>query len=335
MFATKETAIISYAAMFGAVLLYALLYRKIHLPLKNIFIAGISAVAISFILYSSFFTHLDGPLESILAFKGYFARGTGVDTDHVHPWNFYLKMLTYYRYDGGPVWSEVLIFGLGIGGGILILLNKVPLKCDIRLARFLVFYTLLLTIAYSVISYKTPWCILSFLHGWILLAGISVAAGIESARRRKTIAYLIIGLFLAASVKMGRLAHRTVGRYAADYRNPYVYAHTAPDFKNLINRISDLEDISPKGKELYIQVIASPDATWPLPFYLRRYPNVGYWADAVSLPSKPNPDIIITSPDFETNPDAYLAEFYGLRPDTLLAIHIDHNLWNAFIETRK
>jgi len=335
MFATKETAIISYAALLGAALLCTWMSRRIYLPLKSVLLAALCAVAVSFVLFSSFFTNLDGPLESILAFKGYFARGAGVDTDHIHPWNFYLKMLTYYRFDGGPVWSEALILGLGIGGCILILLKKVPSKCDPELAGFLMFYTLLLTLAYSVISYKTPWCMLSFLHGWILLAGIGVAGMLESFQHRKIVVCLIVGLLVAAAVKTGQQAQLTTGRYAADYRNPYVYAHTAPDFKNLIQRICDLETVSPKGKELYIQVIANPDETWPLPFYLREYPNVGYWQDTDTLPEQPKPDIVISAPDEEMKPDAFLSEFYGLRPDTLLAIHVDTTLWNAFIETRK
>jgi len=335
MFATKETAVIAYAAMAGAGLLCAGWSRKLHLPLKNMLIAAACAAGIAGVLYSSFFTNPSGPLESILAFKGYLARGTGINTDHVHPWNFYLKMLTHYRFDGGPVWGETLIFGLGLGGCVFILLNRIPVKCDPGLARFLVFYTLLLTAVYSTISYKTPWCMLSFLHGWILLAGIGVASMLERCEKRRILKGLVVVLFLAASIRTGQLAKRTVGPYAADYRNPYVYAHTMPDFRNLVQRINDLEAVSAKGKNLYIQVIADSDEIWPLPFYLRQFPNVGYWLDADSLPTEPHPDIIVSSADVEMDPHQYCSEFYGLRPDTLLAVHIDSELWNAFMETRK
>jgi predicted membrane-bound mannosyltransferase len=298
-------------------------------------LAAVCAVLIAFLLFSSFLTNVDGPLESITAFKGYFARGTGVDTDHVHPWNFYLKMLTFYRFDGGPAWSEGLIFGLGMVGCISILLKKIPENCNPGLARFLMFYTLLLTLAYSTIAYKTPWCILSFLHGWILLAGIGVASVFAAAQRSRMHYLLCLVLLLLGFAQLARTAHRTVFRYAADYRNPYVYAHTAPDFMNLVRRIGEVEAVSPKGRELYIQVIADPKETWPLPFYLREYPNTGYWIDSSAVPTNPEPDIIISSPDFEASPDDYLSEFYGLRPDTLLAIHIRRPLWERFLETRK
>lgn len=335
MFATKETAIISYAAVFGSVVLCALLSKTTRFPIKNILIGGGCAVLISTVLFSSFFTNMSGPLESILAFKGYFARGSGVDTDHVQPWNYYLRMLTLYRFDGGLKWSEGLIFGLGLWGCIPILRKKVPAHCDLGFARFLLFYTLLLTLAYSVISYKTPWCILSFLHGWILLAAIGIAAIFEATQRSWKQRLLFLLLLLIPVATTYRLADRTVFRFAADYRNPYVYAHTSPDFKNLVQRIEDLAAVSPKGHELFIQVVADPKQTWPLPFYLRQFPNVGYWVDAETRPTTPAPDLIISADTFESNPDKFLSEFYGLRPDVVLSMHIDSGLWEAFIETRK
>lgn len=338
MFATKETAIISFAAMGGSALFCMLLSKRFHIPVKNMLIGAVCAAAVSFILFSSFLTHLDGPLESILAFKTYFARGTGVETDHTHPFSFYLQMLTYYKFDGGPIWSEGLVFGLGLLGCGFIVSKKIPGNTDLGLARFFMFYTLLLTLAYSVLSYKTPWCMLSFLHGWIILGGIAIASLFERMKQgwkpRMQISALI-ALTVALAYPTYSLARRTVFRYAADYRNPYVYAHTSPDFKNLIQRMDELEAISPKGNNLFIQIIADPDATWPLPFYLREFPNTGYWNDADNLPEMPTPDIIISQPEFEPDPEAWLSEYYGLRVDTLLAIHINRELWDAFIETRK
>ena len=41
--------------------------------------------------------------------------------------------------------------------------------------RFLALYTFALAAAYSLIAYKTPWCLLSFWHGMILLAGVGAA----------------------------------------------------------------------------------------------------------------------------------------------------------------
>jgi predicted membrane-bound mannosyltransferase len=294
-------------------------------------------VLAAYVLFSSFFSNPGGPLESILAFGGYAARGIGIETDHVHPWNFYLRMLTVYRFEGGPVWSEGLITGFGLIGAAFILLKRTPSAVNAGLARFLVFYTLLLTLVYSVIPYKTPWCILSFLHAWILLAGIGVAAMVEKAQRAgrprlQTGAVLI--LLLVPVFGTYRTARRTVYRYAADYRNPYVYAHTAPDFMNLVRRIAHLQEVSPAGRSMYIQVVADPKETWPLPFYLRKLSHTGYWTDPSAAPAEPQPDIIIASPDYRIDPAGFQAEYYGLRADTLLAMYIRNGLWERFMNKR-
>jgi hypothetical protein len=165
--------------------------------------------------------------------------------------------------------------------------------------------------------------------------GIGVAALANLAKRGWKPRLLFAALLIVPVVATARLAQRTVFRYAADPRNPYVYAHTAPDFMNLVRRIGEIEAVSPKGKALYIQVVADPKQTWPLPFYLRGFPNTGYWVEPGLVPVEPRPDLVISSPECEIAPDDYLTEYYALRPDTLLAIHIRRSLWEQFLETRK
>ncbi len=104
---------------------------------------------------------------------------------------------------------------------------------------------------------------------------------------------------------------------------------------NLVRRIGELKAVSPEGREMYIQVVADPGSTWPLPFYLRDFPNTGYWTDAALVPASPKPDIVISLAETEIAPDGFLAEYYGLRPDVLLALRIRTDLWDKFIETRK
>jgi hypothetical protein len=176
------------------------------------------------------------------------------------------------------------------------------------------------------------------LHGWILLAGMGVAAMLERARQSgkpRLLSGVVLALLLIPIVATARLAQRTVYDDAADYHNPYAYAHTAPDFMKLIRRIAEIEAVDPAGKEMYIQVIADPKETWPLPFYLRNHPRVGYWADASMVPVTPKPDLIISSAGYEPAPEDYLSEYYALRPDSLLALHIRRDRWEAFLKNRK
>jgi uncharacterized protein (TIGR03663 family) len=335
MFATKETAVLSFAAAAGAGVLCACWSRQGRVPWKLALPALGCALAVWLVFFSSFFTHWSGPLDSILAFKGYFERGAGVNTDHVHPWYFYLKILLRYRLDGGPVWSESLIVLLGLAGCVLILLKKIPPACGLGPARFLMVYTLLLTIIYSAIAYKTPWCVLSFLHGWILLAGIAVAAALEALRSRIRLTAAVALLLVTASAGLAFSAQQAIFRYAADYRNPYVYAHTSPEFMDLVERVESMAGVSPQGRNLYIQVIAPPSSTWPLPFYLRRYPNVGFWTDAATAPESPRPPIVISTPDVSVDPAAYVSEFHALRMNELLVLHVETGLWERFMAAER
>jgi hypothetical protein len=72
---------------------------------------------------------------------------------------------------------------------------------------------------------------------------------------------------------------------------------------------------------------------WPMPWYLRDMPNVGYW-DKPADPS--GASVIITSPEFNLDfGDGWQTELFGLRPGVLLQVHIRRDLWQKFLETRK
>ena len=99
----------------------------------------------------------------------------GGDSPHIHPWSFYLHRLLFFHVAKGPVWSEALILVLAVVGAWAAFARKGLADASAGFVRFLALYTFALTAAYSLISYKTPWCLLSFWHGMILLAGVGAA----------------------------------------------------------------------------------------------------------------------------------------------------------------
>ena len=94
----------------------------------------------------------------------------------IQPWYFYLERLAFFHSGRGPIWSEGLILGLAVAGGIAAFTRKELAEANAGFMRFIVFYTLLLTLIYSGIAYKTPWCLTSFWDGMILLAGVGAVA---------------------------------------------------------------------------------------------------------------------------------------------------------------
>jgi uncharacterized protein (TIGR03663 family) len=344
MYATKETAILSFGAMAVALLAAS---SGLEPKERRNWLFGIdrrhavigvgTAVATAIILLTSFFTYPAGVLESILSYRIYLARAVG-DSLHVHPWHYYIQMLTYFRYGPGPVWSEGLIVGLAVIGGAVAWWGS-PRNEDRKLLRFLSVYTLVLTVSYSVIAHKSPWLMLSFLHPMAVLAGFGVVAALRAVRFFALKAVVLVLVALGVYHLVG-ITWLTNFRYSADPRNPYVYAHTSTDLLNLVERVEQIAAVHPDGRDLFVQVIAHAYDTWPLPWYFRQFGTVGYWETAEEAPDSPTPAILIVSPDLEEQiearvRDGFQTEFYGLRPGVLLIMHIRRDLWDAFLETRK
>ena len=115
------------------------------------------AVATIVAFYSSFGRNWSGPWDSVAAYANYFGQATG-DKFHLHPWYYYLSLLVYQHPEAGFTWSEGLIVGLAVVGIAAALAGKGLGQAHLGLVRFLAFYTILLTVLYSAIPYKTPWC---------------------------------------------------------------------------------------------------------------------------------------------------------------------------------
>ena len=348
MHATKETCIIAFASMLLAFLLTSVIRRqqeatwniKKEIIPVHIIAAVASAVIISVLFYSSFFTNPTGVLDSFRAYSTYFSRA-GRDVSHVHPSYYYLKMLIYSKYAPGPVFSEALIIILAAIGFVVAMTKKSSHTANSHLLRFIAFYTLITAAIYSVIPYKTPWCMLTFLYGMILLAAIGAVKLIKLQPNLLT--RTIIGLMLvAASVHLTWQAYSANYKFFADPRNPYVYAHSTTDVFNIARRVEQMARAHPDGRGMHIQVICPYNDYWPLPWYLRSFTNVG-WYDKVD-DNAPVAPLIIISPAVESAISGRLYELPGkknlyvpvfgkytqLRPHLEVRAFVTKDLWDSF-----
>lgn len=379
MLATKETSIISYAAMGGglaATLVWERIRRGPGLRIRDIarpwhVAAGalVGLVACTTVV-SGFFTNPRGALDIFLTFRNYVGRAGGAGM-HDHPWNYYFKILLGIGNEPGPKWNEKLIVVLAVIGAFAAIAGALKHWINSRsqgagmqaappesgdsesvaqsptqsgadagadagaagLLLFLTIYTALLAAAYCVIPYKTPWCMLTFLHGMILLAGVGFAGVMHFVKNNGLRAVFALAIVLAA-YRMGLLAYQASYRFYADARNPYVYGHTATDFLRLVKRVEEITPLTPEKRGTLIKVV-SPDP-WPLPWYLRKYPNVGYWQAPID---DMDAALVIAAKDIESGVesrlhDAYQSEYYGQRPEVLMRLFIRKDLWDAFIKTR-
>lgn len=285
MDATKETFVITLAAAALALGLSHLWNRWLdaaaapakppRLKATHLVAALAVWVVVALLLFSSFFTNAAGPLDSLRTYLPWLHRAEG-DSPHIHPWYFYLHRLLFFHVAQGPLWSEALIMALALVGAWAAFARKGLTNASANFVRFLALYAFSLTLAYSLISYKTPWCLLTFWHGMILLAGVGAAALLRSAKRR--FVRIALGLLLLAGA--GHLAWQAAlanGTYAADWRNPYVYAQTSPDLLKLVRRVEALAEVAPEGGRMLVKVMAPESDYWPLPWYLRNLKQVGWW----------------------------------------------------------
>lgn len=298
MHATKETCIIAFGSMglAGGLLILIRAYRQkswrsalTGVRPAHLVVGLLVALSVSAIFYSSFFTYPRGVLDSYLTYTTYFGRAGGHDTTHVHPWYYYLHMLAFAKYEGGPVWTEGAIMLLAIVGMVVAFRGKSIAGLDPQLLRFLAFYTLAMVVVYSALPYKTPWCLLGFLDGMILLAGAGAVALLIWARGPVGRA-VVLPLLVIAAGHLAFQAYRGSFVYYADSRNPYVYAHTTEDIFAVVDRIKDLAGLDGLGESVPIEVACTGKDYWPLPWYLRSY--AVRWS--VELPPKIGPLIVIS-----------------------------------------
>lgn len=295
------------------------------------------ALLVSLLLFTSFLQNPRGFFDSLISFKVYFVRA-GEGGFHVQPWHYYLQTLAFSKTGAGPVWSEAFILLLALVGGVEAFRRKLPTAGNISFRRFILFYSLFSTAVYSLIPYKTPWNILPFYIGFILLAGSGAVFLLDSCRKNICRAIFLV-LLAAGFLHLGSQAYRGSLDEPAEPRNPYVYAQTSPDFLKLIHRVEDLAALHPDGDRMLIKVVAGPYETWPLPWYLRRFSRVGYWTDAGEAGGPVEAAVIISDTEQADRLESllnksFLSEYYGLRPNVFLVLHIRSDLWEKFLKSR-
>ena len=337
MFATKETFVITVAAI-GLAAIATVRWtvpkgaRVQSLPAlwnwKHAVLASFATFIIWLLLFSSFFTNSAGLLDSARAYLPWLERAGG-HSPHVHPWSFYLQRLAWFHPAKGPAWSEGLILILAVVGAVVSFVGK---KCPLR--RFLALYTIMLTAIYSAISYKTPWCLLSFFEGMILLAGVGAAelVGFLRARALKVVA---VTALLGLTAQLSWQAWRASFVYPTDRRNPYVYAQTVPDLLNLVRRTEGLARVAPAGYETMVKIIAPDGDYWPLPWYLRRFKHVGWYE---KLPDDPFAPLVVVSSKLDARLDDksdhkwIMVGLTELRPGRFFEHYVELELWKKYVE---
>lgn len=302
---TKQTAFIAIVALIIALVVDQKSIRRYIAPRgmkalidemggKNtvfgmIMIALTVFLSVYLLFYSSFLTNNQGIYDSLRTFEIW--KKTG-EQAHVHPFLQYVWWLLAQE--------GTLLFLGSIGAAIVLLRPKSFLALITALWAFG------LIAAYSLIGYKTPWLVLNFVVPLALIAGYALQAIYEldgeQVRLVSVFLLIVIGIATYQSIDLNFINY--------DNDNPkyvYVYAHTK---RGMIALVDEVDRIAKEqsGTQTGITIV-SPDY-WPLPWYFRNYPRVGYFG-RISATTEP---IIIARSDQKTEIERGFGEVYRQVP---------------------
>ena len=331
MHATKETFVIAVGAIgLGVIVLLVSrlkngqwLESTRQVKWSHVAIMIVSAAVVSMVFFSSFFTHPQGIVDSITTYTTYVDRAeTSV---HVQPWYFYFQLLFFYQFADGPFFTEWIILLLALTGVGVAIRGNVPFGCP-AFIRFLAVFTLSMAAVYSLIPYKTPWCLLGFYYGMLLLSGVGGMWLLQlGAKEVRVTAMVVLAL---GSLHLGQQSYAANFQYFSDSRNPHIYGHTSVDVPVIANRIKSMVELHEKGKATPIQVYCPGDDYWPLPWYLRGYQIE--FGGVVSEQTPPAP-VILIQPTME---DALMRKLYELPPpgQRELYMHLFYNTEDGTVD---
>jgi uncharacterized protein (TIGR03663 family) len=279
--------------------------------------AAILFLAVWVVLYSSLFTNFpQGVADSFLTYKHWFETSGNAN---VYPWTKYLEWLLGLADGRASLRADAELPAMLFGAfGIIVAL----LQARSRFAVFTAFWSMGVLAAYCLIPYKTPWLALSIVLPFVMMAGYGLEQ-LYTRWRQRAVALALTVLWLGLGVTQAwDLSFKSFD----DERQPYSYAHTRGDFLNLVKEVENIASGNPAGKTIGITIM-SPEH-WPLPWYLRDYPNAGFWGRIVDTKEA----MIIAHQDQKAEVDRLLGDKYrvisqhDLRPGNTLVLYLRKDL---------
>jgi uncharacterized protein (TIGR03663 family) len=245
-------------------------------------VAAAGAALIVF-FYSGIFLHWEGVKGLYETFDAWFktgGNGNGHEKDNYnliwenHSWVNYYWVALMARYEQPAL--------LGLALCIFCQLFK---KLSLR---YLAIYGVGVLIAYSIVRYKTPWCIISVIWPFLFLFGAVVLMVPANYRRLACLsaaAFLCVPLALCVRLNYFRCTTDT---------EPYVYVQTYNDVWKLTDPLLRLARRNPTYYQLVGHMIRT--STYPLPWMLGDFTRIGYY-EHDNMPDKLDADFLVVQED--------------------------------------
>ncbi|MDD5350829.1 MAG: TIGR03663 family protein [Chthoniobacteraceae bacterium] len=237
-------------------------------------------------------------------------------TDHAKPWYYWLQLFVRYEVPAliGLFWSlRALWPGMN------------------RLARFVAIYGCGTLVGYSIVPYKTPWCVISLLWPFLILFGCAADSAMRSVEKEwkswilGAVAVVLCAASLAVAANLNYRYPTIPGETAlpswAASRLPfqvqevcelptYVYVQTTTDYFQLTRPLKALLAMDPRARHMPVNILLS--SYHPLPWELGDMTRVGYYEKGV--PAAPDAGVIVAENDRTADLESQLKQTYFVVP---------------------
>ncbi len=258
-------------------------------------LAAVLAVGLGAIVffYSGTFMNWPGLKGLYQTFGTWFETGSK-GNGHEKPWYYWLMLIGRYEFT----------IALGLLAALVAQWLR-PLSL-----RYLAIYGAGTLMAYSIVHYKTPWCIISIVWPFLFLFG-AIPLLVPAAWRRLSLALMgaVLAFSLISSIRLNFY------RCTTD-TEPYVYVQTYNDIFKLTEPLLSLAERNPTYYQLIGHMIRT--SAYPLPWVLGDFPRIGYY-EKDNMPTALDADFLVVQEDKIAEVEgklqaSYYTQFFTIRP---------------------
>ncbi len=230
-------------------------------------VIAVGAAAIVF-FYSGTFFHWSGLKGLYKAYEAWFATGQE-GHGHEKPWYYWVAKLMV-RYE----WPA-------LAGLALCLFCQGFKNLSVR---YLAIYGVGTLAAYSIVHYKTPWCIISIIWPFLFMFGAAFLIIPPIYRRAANIiAAILLCVSLGLSIRLNYF------RCTTD-TEPYVYVQTYNSIRKFTEPLLEMARRNPANYHLSGSIIRG--SSYPLPWILGDFTRIGYYEHG-NAPAKLDADFLL------------------------------------------
>lgn len=262
-------------------------FRRVKQTWTYLDLAAVIAVGIVAIVffYSGTFFHWSGVKGLYRAYEAWFTTGQE-GHGHEKPWHYWVTKLMV-RYE----WPALI--GLALCVFCQAFKNST--------IRYLAIYGVGTLAAYSIVNYKTPWCIISIIWPLLFIFGAAFTLIPKKRQRPATVgAAILLIASLVASIRLNYFRCTTESE-------PYVYVQTFNDIRKFTDPLLKVARQDPANYHLAGSIIRG--SSYPLPWILGDFSRIGYY-EHNNLPGKVDADFLLVEESRVAEIEAKLRDNY-------------------------